>query len=90
MEDVVIIDVSDFADGFANDGGVVEVGLGGDFAPNDDDVTFGVGLARDARGGIDGEAGVEDGVGDGVADFIGVAFTDGFGGENVTAQGGVG
>ena len=90
MEDVVVIDISNFADGFAHDGGVVEVGLGGDFASDDDDIAFGVGFARDAGGGVDGETGVEDGVGDGVADFVGVAFADGFGGEDVAAKGGVG
>ena len=41
-------------------------------------------LARDARGGILGEDGVEHGVRDRVGDLVGMAFGDGLGGEEVT------
>ncbi len=62
VEDIIVVDVSDVADGLANDGGVVEVCACGDFASDDDDIAFCVGFAGDAGGGVDCEAGVEDGV----------------------------
>src|SRR5436190_5484431 len=83
MEHVVIIGVANFSDGFAGDGGEVQLGASGNFAAHNNEVAFGVGFASDAAGGILGEAGVEDGIGDGIADFVGMAFTDGFGGEDV-------
>ena len=66
----------------ADDGGEVERGLGGDFAADDDDIALGVTLAGDAAGLVLGQAGVQDRVGDGVADFVRVAFADGLGGED--------
>ncbi len=56
----------------------------GDFTADDDGVALGEGLAGDARGLILGEAGVEDGVGDGVANLVGMTFADGLRGKNKT------
>jgi hypothetical protein len=69
---------------------VVEVGFGGDFATDDDDVAFRIRFAGDTGCWIDGKAGIEDGVGDGVTDFVWVTFANRLGGEDVAAKGGVG
>ena len=53
--------------------------LRGDFAADDDDVAFGVGLASDAAVRILRQAGVEHRIGNGVANFVRMAFADGFG-----------
>ena len=45
-------------------------------------------LARDARGGVLRQVGVEDRVGDVVADLVGVPLGDGLGGEDVLRRGG--
>ena len=76
--------VADFADGVADELLHVDVGLGGDFAGNDDEAGAGEGLAGDAAVGVFREAGVEDGVGNLVGDLVGVAFGDGLGGEEET------
>jgi hypothetical protein len=93
VEDIVVIDISDAADGFANDRTNVHDGVesgafdfrNGDFATHHDGVAFHEGLASDAAGLVNREAGIEHGIGDRVADFIGMAFANGFGGKNVTA-----
>jgi hypothetical protein len=36
--------------------------------------------------GILGQAGVENGILDGVTNFVGVTFTDGFGGKDIAAR----
>ena len=86
MENVVVIHIADLADGIADDGVVIELRLGGDFAAHDDDIALGVGLAGDAAVRVLREAGVEDGVGNGVANFVGMAFANGLGGENETSR----
>ena len=57
----------------------IELRLGGDFAADDDDVALHVSLAGHAAVLVLREAGVQDGVGNGVADFVRVAFADGLG-----------
>ncbi len=99
VENVVVIHIADAAHSLADDladvddlinglGGaeffVLELG-DGDLTADDDDVALHKGLAGHAAPRIHGEACVEDGVGDGVGDFVGVAFTDGLGGEDVGA-----
>ena len=84
VKDVVIVHVADLANGIAHDLDVVELGLGGDFTADDDDITLGVGLAGDTAVLVLTDAGIEHGVGDGVTDFVGVTFTDGLGGKNET------
>ena len=59
----------------------IDVGLGGDFAGDDDQAGGGQGFAGYAAGGVFGQAGVEDGVGNLVGDFVGMAFGYGFGGK---------
>jgi hypothetical protein len=87
MEDIVVVGVADAANGFANDRADIHHGVeggafdfwNGDLATDDDGVAFNEGLAGNAAGFVDREAGVEDGVGDGVADFVWMAFANGFG-----------
>ena len=85
VADVVVV-VADGADGLAGDVGVVELGLGGDFAGDDQQAGLGEGFARHAALRVLGEARVEDGVRDGVADFVGVAFRDRFRREDAVLQ----
>ena len=68
-------------DGAADHALEIDVGLGGDFAGDDDQAGGGQGFAGDAAGWIFGEAGVEDGVGNLVGDLVGMAFGYGFGGK---------
>ena len=83
MEHVIVVHVADLADGLARDLREVELGLGGDFAADDHDVGLRVGLAGDAAELVLREAGVEDGVGDRVADLVGMALAHGFRREDV-------
>jgi hypothetical protein len=76
-------DVDDFIDGL---GGAVLFILklrDGDLTTDDDDIALGKGLAGDAALRIDRKAGVEDGVRNGVANFVRMAFADGLGREDV-------
>ena len=95
VEHVVVVDVADAADGVADD--LVDVDhvvdrLLADFGmvispPTTTMLLFTkVSQATRLFGSI-GEAGVEDGVGNGVADLVWMAFADGFGGKNVGAHG---
>ncbi len=79
VENVVIIHVADFTDGVTDDLNVIELGLGGDFATDDGDVAFHIGFAGNAAVGILFEASIQNGVRNGVRDFVGMAFADGFG-----------
>ena len=93
MKDVVVIDVSDFADRCPDDLADIEGGIQrgafqarhGDFATHDDHVAFDKSFAGDPARAVEGQAGVEDRVGNGVANFVGMAFANGFGGKNITA-----
>ena len=86
MEDVVVVHVADLADGVADDFLEVDLGLGGEFAGDDDVVALDQGLAGDAGEPVLREAGVEDGIRDAVSDLVRVALADGFGRED---EGGV-
>ena len=79
VKHVVVVDVADFADGVAGDLHEVELGLGGDLAADDGDVGLHVGFAGDAAELVLREAGVQHGVGNGVGDFVRMAFADGLG-----------
>ena len=57
-----------------------------DLAADDDQVALGVGLAGDAAVFVLGQTGVEDRVGNRVANFIGVTFTNGFGRKDETTS----
>ena len=71
--------VTDGADGTADYVLEIDVGFGGDFSGDDHEARGGKGFASYAAGGIFGETGVEDGVGNLVGDLIGMAFSYGFG-----------
>ena len=85
MEDVVVIDVTDFPDCIARNldeinyfTGIFESNLWYcDFAADDDDVGLGVAFAGDAAELVLREAGVQHGVGNGVANLVRMAFADG-------------
>ena len=93
VKDVVVVHVTDLAHGIAHNfvhrNHVLELLTllqirDRNFAADDDDVALGVGLAGDAARFILPDAGVEDGVGTGVTNFIRVTFPDGFGREKTT------
>ncbi len=72
---------SDLAHLIANDGLVIQVGRRGDLPEDHDHVVLGGGLAGHLAQRVGGEAGIEDGVGDLIAEFVGMAFVDAFGRE---------
>lgn len=82
VKDVVVVDIADLADGAADEGVVIQLGAGGDLAGDDHEVGFDEGLAGDPAHRVLGQTGVEDGIRNGVANLVRMAFADGFGGEN--------
>jgi len=76
--------VPDLVDRVADQGLEVDVGLGSDLPGDDDQAGAGEGLAGNAAVGVDGQAGVEDGVGDLVGDLVRVTFGHGLTGEEET------
>lgn len=90
VENIVVMHVADSADGIADNFLYINDladGLGADFwdgdlATDDDLIGLYEGLASDAGGLVDFKAGIENGIGNGVADFIGMALANGLGGEN--------
>ena len=95
MKHIVVIDITDTTDGFADDfldvddradGRLLANLRNADFATDDDDIAFHEGLASHAALGIDRKAGVKNGVRDGVGDFVWMAFANGFRGKNVGAH----
>ena len=93
VEDVVVVVVTDLADRIADDlaqiqsgfeWGALELG-NGDLATDHHDIALGIGLTGDPAGGVQGQAGIEDSVRNSIANFVGVAFADGFGREDVAA-----
>ena len=83
VENVIVVDVADFADRLADDRVMIEFGFSGDFAADDNHITLRVGFAGDAAAGILSKTGVQDGVRDGIANFVRVAFADRLGGKDV-------
>ena len=83
VENVIVVDVADFADRLADDRVMIEFGFSGDFAADDNHITLGVSFAGNATAGILSKTGVQDGVRDGIANFVRVAFADGLGGKDV-------
>ena len=77
---------SDLADLIAHDLLVIEVRGRGDLAEDHDHVVLRGGLARDLGHRIGLEARVEDGIGDLIAELVGVALIDGLGGEEEGAN----
>ena len=78
VESLVAGVVADLDDLLPHDGRDVEVGVGGYLSGDQDVAGAGYGLAGDAAQGVLSETGVEDGVADCVAEFVGVAFGHGF------------
>jgi hypothetical protein len=68
--------VADALDGVLGDLAVVDVRLGGDLAGDDDEAGGHQRLAGDAGMLVDGQDGVEDGIGNLVGDLVGMAFAD--------------
>ena len=83
MEDIIIVCVANVADRLAGDGVEIEPRFGRDLASDDDQITFGIGLAGDTAGRILRQAGVEHRIGDGIANFVRVALAHGFGRKDV-------
>ena len=78
IEADVAVGVADAAHGFLGNFTVIDVGLGGDFAGDDHEASGNQRLARDTSGRVDGQDGVEHGVGNLVGDLVGMAFANGF------------
>ena len=76
VEDVFGMSITDRADGGANELIVIQFRAGGDFSCDDDEIGLNQGFAGDAAVRVLGEAGIEDCIGDAVADLIGMAFAD--------------
>ncbi len=99
VEDVVHVGVTDATDRIANDLADVDDfvdGLGGaelfvlelrngDLTADDDDIALNEGFAGDAAFQVDLEAGVKNGIGDGISNFVRMAFADGLGREDIRA-----
>ena len=95
VEHIVIVHITDATHGLTDhavqidhrtDGLLADLG-NGDFTAHHDDVALHKGLAGHAALGVHLQAGVQDGIGNGVANLVGMAFTDGLGGKNVGAHG---
>jgi len=92
VENIIVIGVADppdrFADNRANVHHRIQCGPrdfgNGDFATYDDRVAFNKGFAGHSARFVDGEAGVKNSIGNGIADFVRMAFADGFRGKNIT------
>ncbi len=83
MKNAIAIHVTDAADGIADALIKIELGVAGDFSGQDNEVAFGERLASDSALWVLFEAGVEDVIADGIANFIGMTFGDRFGGKDV-------
>jgi len=76
--------VANPADRGAGDVGVVDVGVGGDLAGDDDEAGGQQRLHRDPRGRVLGQRRVQDGIGDLVGDLVRMSFGHRLGGEVVS------
>jgi len=77
VESLGRIVVSDVLDGIADDLLVVDSGGGGDLSEDHNHASLGTGLAGDTGGLVILDASIEDGIGDLVAEFIGVTLVNG-------------
>ncbi len=92
VKDIIVVYVTDLAHGLTDDfvdrknraeRFVVSQIWNRDLPTNDNDIALGVGLAGNTTASILFNAGVENGIRNRVANFVGVTFTDGFGRKNV-------
>ena len=79
MKNIVVMNVTDLAHAIAHDLEVIEFRFRGDLAADDDNIALSVSLARDAAVWILRQTRIEHCVGDCVANFVGVTFSNGFG-----------
>ena len=86
MKHIIVVHVTDFAHRIPHDVDVIEFRLARYFAANNDDIALSVGFAGDTASLVDREAGVEHGIGNGIANFIRVTFTHGFGRKDKTTE----
>jgi hypothetical protein len=87
VEAVLAAVVADGVHGAPHDGGEVDLRGGGDLPGDDDEAGGDQRLARDARGGVTGQRGGEDRVGDLVGHLVRMALCDRLGGEQVLVLG---
>ena len=83
MKHVVVMRVADLADRLAGDRVEIQLRLGRDFTAHHHQVALGVGLAGHAAARVLRQAGVQHGIGNGIAHFVRVAFADGLGRKDV-------
>ena len=79
MKNIIIMRVTNVADGLARNGVEIQLRLRRDFAADDDEIRFCVSFAGDAAELVLREAGVQHIIRNGVAHFVRVAFADGLG-----------
>ena len=84
VEAEIVVVVANIAGHFAGDFLEIDSGFGRDFAGEDDEIGRGERFASDAGFGILREQGVQNGIGDLVADFVRMAFGNGFRCKDVT------
>ena len=77
------VGIAGVLDGFASDVDEVERLIGRDLAGDHAEAGGDHGFAGDATGGVAGQDGVEDGVGDAITEFVGVSFGDGLRGKKM-------
>src|SRR5204862_4180400 len=84
VKNAVAVHISDVADGSAHVLFKVKLRVAGYFAGDDDEVAFGERFASHAAQWILLKTSVENVIADGIANFIGMTFGNGFGGKDVT------
>src|SRR6266480_2003751 len=89
VKNTIAVDISDIADGSAHVLFKVKLRIAGYLPGDDDEVAFGERFASHAAQRILLKTGVENVIADGVANFIGMTFGDGFRRKNVTARHGL-
>src|SRR6185295_8798207 len=78
MKNVIIVCITNVADGLASDGVKIEFRLGGDFSADNDEIALGVSLASDATVRVLLQARVQDRIGNGIANFVWMGLANGF------------
>src|SRR5258708_2614868 len=81
-----IVSVSDFPNCRSDLLDVVEPRVGRNFAGDDDQISFGKGFTSDPATWVLGKAGIQDSVGDSIADFVWMTFSYRFGREDITTR----
>jgi hypothetical protein len=87
METAVVIGVSDVANSFAREADKIETSVARNLTGEHNEIALGQRFARDPAMRILLEAGVQDAIANGVADFIGMTFRDGLRRKDVAGHG---